>query len=226
MAFGVYVGGKMHLSPMAVQVKMQSVGAGAYDQRVGRVVKARGLLEGQLKQRLVLLGGYSRISSMIEIEVEMNSAVRSCWLTLWDLSSASSGINDDVVTLYCIWKCLCVIYAARPVSCTAVFCVMDPEQVYVAELYVGGGVDLILYASAADRKTCALQVPQSEIDDIESQIKDLMEEEEMQAEWELQAEAQDELERLLRTTSHMACWALGPNNLLASAEFYQYGLLQ
>lgn len=45
-----------------------------------------------------------------------------------------------------------------------------------------------------------MQVPQSEIDDIESQIKDLMEVEEMQTEWELQAEAQDELERLLRTT--------------------------
>lgn len=43
-------------------------------------------------------------------------------------------------------------------------------------------------------------MPQSEIDDIESQIKDLMEVEEMQTEWELQAEAQDELERLLRTT--------------------------
>jgi stage V sporulation protein SpoVS len=80
VAFGVphgYVRGTMPLTPMAVQVKMQSVGAGAYDQRVGRVVKARGLLEGQLKQRLVLLEGYSRISSMIEIEVEMNSAVRS-----------------------------------------------------------------------------------------------------------------------------------------------------
>jgi hypothetical protein len=80
------------------------------------------------------------------------------------------------------------------------FLVIDSEQVYVAELYVGGGVDLIFYTSTADRKTCALQVPQSEIDDIESQIKDLMEVEEMQAEWELQAEAQDELERLLRTT--------------------------
>lgn len=45
-----------------------------------------------------------------------------------------------------------------------------------------------------------MQVPQSEIDDIESQIKDLMEVEEMQTEWELQAEAQDELERLLRAS--------------------------
>jgi hypothetical protein len=49
--------------------------------------------------------------------------------------------------------------------------------------------------------TCVrLQVPQSEIDDIESQINDLVEVEEMQAEWELQAEAQDELERLLRAS--------------------------
>ena len=56
---------------------MQSVGAGnAYDERLGRVVKARGLLEEQLRQRLVLLEGYSRISSMIEIEVEMNTSVR------------------------------------------------------------------------------------------------------------------------------------------------------
>ena len=47
---------------------------------------------------------------------------------------------------------------------------------------------------------CCVQVPQSEIDDIESQIKDLMEVEEMQTEWELQAEAQDELERLLRAS--------------------------
>ena len=45
-----------------------------------------------------------------------------------------------------------------------------------------------------------MQVPQSEIDDIESQIKDLMEVEEMQTEWELQAEAQDVLERLLRAS--------------------------
>lgn len=41
-------------------------------------------------------------------------------------------------------------------------------------------------------------MPQSEIDDIEAQIKDLTDVEEMQAEWELQAEAQDELERLLK----------------------------
>lgn len=45
-----------------------------------------------------------------------------------------------------------------------------------------------------------LQVPQSEIDDIESQIRDLAEVEEMQEEWELQAEAQDELETLLRVS--------------------------
>lgn len=45
-----------------------------------------------------------------------------------------------------------------------------------------------------------LQVPQSEIDDIESQIRDLTEVEEMQEEWELQAEAQDELETLLRVS--------------------------
>ena len=65
-----------------MQVKMQSVGAGnAYDERLGRVVRARGLLEEQLRQRLVLLEGYSRISSMIEIEVEMNTSVRAtCYL--------------------------------------------------------------------------------------------------------------------------------------------------
>eukprot|EP00892_Ulva_mutabilis_P001097 jgi/Ulvmu1/10989/UM007_0169.1 len=99
-----------------LQVKMQSVG-GSYDARLGRVISARGLLEGQVQQQLVLLEGYSRIASMIEIEVEMNTSV-----------------------------------------------------------------------------------PQSEIDDIESQIRDLAEVEEMQQEWELQAEAQDELETLLRVS--------------------------
>ena len=50
-------------------------------------------------------------------------------------------------------------------------------------------------------RPAALQVPQSEIDDIEAQIADLAEVEELQAEWELQAEAQDELERLLKGTA-------------------------
>jgi hypothetical protein len=54
---------------------------------------------------------------------------------------------------------------------------------------------LTWYCSPWER---SLQVPQSEIDDIESQIRDLVEVEGMQADWELQAEAQDELERLLR----------------------------
>lgn len=54
---------------------MQSVG-GSYDARLGRVISARGLLEGQIQQQLVLLEGYSRIASMIEIEVEMNTSVR------------------------------------------------------------------------------------------------------------------------------------------------------
>lgn len=54
---------------------MQSVG-GSYDARLSRVISARGLLEGQIQQQLVLLEGYSRIASMIEIEVEMNTSVR------------------------------------------------------------------------------------------------------------------------------------------------------
>lgn len=61
--------------PAVLQVKMQSVG-GSYDARLGRVISARGLLEGQIQQQLVLLDGYSRIASMIEIEVEMNTSVR------------------------------------------------------------------------------------------------------------------------------------------------------
>jgi hypothetical protein len=57
-----------------------------------------------------------------------------------------------------------------------------------------------VHRSASAKGTSVAQVPQSEIDDIESQIRDLLEVEEMQQEWELQAEAQDELEKLLKAT--------------------------
>jgi hypothetical protein len=45
------------------------------------------------------------------------------------------------------------------------------------------------------------QVPMSEMEGIEVQIAKLGEIEELQSEWQLQAEAQDEVERLLRTVS-------------------------
>ena len=55
-----------------LQAKMESVGS-AYDTRLARVVAARGTLQEQLCKRLALLEGYSRVESMIEIEVEMNT---------------------------------------------------------------------------------------------------------------------------------------------------------
>jgi hypothetical protein len=45
-----------------------------------------------------------------------------------------------------------------------------------------------------------MQVNQSQMDDISAQISDLADVEEMQKDWELQAEAKDELERLLRAS--------------------------
>jgi stage V sporulation protein SpoVS len=85
-----------------MQVKMQSVGAGAYDQRLGTVVKARGLLEEQLRQRLVLLEGYSRISSMIEIEVEMNTSVRLPCMTSAHLCLQQLQSRGCMQTLHCV----------------------------------------------------------------------------------------------------------------------------
>lgn len=83
-----------------LQVKMQSVGPGAYDQRLGRVVKARGLLEEQLRQRLVLLEGYSRISNMIEIEVEMNTSVRSpATVHVWNILLTAWKVWHDLLHL-------------------------------------------------------------------------------------------------------------------------------
>lgn len=75
---------------------MQSVGAGAYDQRLTRVISARGLLEDQLKQRLVLLEGYSRISSMIEIEVEMNTSV-------WPVTCPFNASSDCLRKAHAPW---------------------------------------------------------------------------------------------------------------------------
>jgi division protein CdvB (Snf7/Vps24/ESCRT-III family) len=57
-----------------LQAKMESVGS-AYDTRLARVGAARCLLQEQLCKRLALLEGYSRVASMIEIEVEMNTEV-------------------------------------------------------------------------------------------------------------------------------------------------------
>jgi len=79
---------------------MQSVG-GSYDARLGRVISARGLLEGQIQQQLVLLEGYSRIASMIEIEVEMNSSVRAPnppWFT-------SSLHRHRLMPTHLFWNC-------------------------------------------------------------------------------------------------------------------------
>ena len=59
-----------------LQGKMQSVGAdGTYNARLERVITARGQLEAATCKRLVLLESYSKIASMIEIEVEMNVQV-------------------------------------------------------------------------------------------------------------------------------------------------------
>lgn len=58
-----------------LQAKMRSVGD-AYDARLSQVMAARALVQEQLCQRLQLLEGYSRVGSMIEIEVEMNSEAR------------------------------------------------------------------------------------------------------------------------------------------------------
>lgn len=82
------------LQPASVllQVKMQSVG-GSYDARLGRVMSARGLLEGQIQQQLVLLEGYSRIASMIEIEVEMNTSVRRTQITAFPDGSSRAELQ-------------------------------------------------------------------------------------------------------------------------------------
>ncbi len=45
---------------------------------------------------------------------------------------------------------------------------------------------------------CALQVPAAELEGIEQQMVRLTELEELQDEWAVQAEARDEVERLLR----------------------------
>lgn len=58
-----------------LQAKMRSVGD-AYGARLAQVMSARALVQEQLCKRLQLLEGYSRIGSMIEIEVEMNSEAR------------------------------------------------------------------------------------------------------------------------------------------------------
>lgn len=78
-----------------LQAKMESVGS-SYDARLARVVAARGTLQEQLRKRLSLLEGYSRVASMIEIEVEMNTEVLPFFL--------SSAVLDTV--------CSCIIDAA------------------------------------------------------------------------------------------------------------------
>jgi hypothetical protein len=58
----------------------------------------------------------------------------------------------------------------------------------------------LLHRTAVHHQGHQLQVNQSQMDDISAQISDLADVEEMQQDWELQAEAKDELERLLRTS--------------------------
>jgi len=59
-----------------LQAKMAAVGgAGAYDARLDRVIRARGALEDAACKALALVDSYSRIASMIEIEVEMGASV-------------------------------------------------------------------------------------------------------------------------------------------------------
>jgi hypothetical protein len=57
-----------------LQAKMQSVGS-TYSERLSHVAQARSRVQEQLCKRLELLEGYSRIGSMIEIEVEMSTEV-------------------------------------------------------------------------------------------------------------------------------------------------------
>lgn len=57
-----------------LQAKMQSVGS-TYSERLSQVAQARSRVQEQLCKRLELLEGYSRIGSMIEIEVEMSTEV-------------------------------------------------------------------------------------------------------------------------------------------------------